>query len=68
MAGATPALTYTPALGVDNSNAGTWQLANGSANAHTILGSAATTSNTVHFLRPFLRPRPGPLRRLRHAR
>jgi hypothetical protein len=47
MSGSTPALTYTPALGVDNSSAGTVQLSNGSANAHTILGSAATTSNTV---------------------
>jgi hypothetical protein len=47
LAGATPTLTYTPILGVDNSNAGTLQLANGSANAHTIWGSAATTSNTI---------------------
>lgn len=47
MAGATPALTFTPALGVDNTNAGTLQLANGSAAAHTIFGSAATTSNTI---------------------
>jgi hypothetical protein len=44
-----PAETATPALGTDNSVAGTLQLANGSANAHTILGSAATTSNTVKF-------------------
>ena len=49
MAGATPALTAAPALGTDNSAAGTLQLANGSAAAHTILGSAATTSNTVLF-------------------
>ena len=34
-------------LGTDNSTAGTLQLANGSANAHTIWGSAATTSNTI---------------------
>jgi hypothetical protein len=47
MAGATPALTPTPALGTDNSVAGTLQLSNGSANAHTIWGSAATTSNTI---------------------
>ena len=38
LAGAAPALTYTPALGVDNSNAGTMQFANGSANAHTVFG------------------------------
>jgi len=47
MAGATPALTYTPTLGVDNSNAGTLTLANGSANAHTIWSSGATTTNTI---------------------
>lgn len=34
-------------LGTDNSAAGTLQLSNGSANAHTIWGSAATTSNTI---------------------
>lgn len=34
-------------LGTDNSAAGTEQLANGSANAHTILASGATTSNTI---------------------
>ena len=34
-------------LGTDNSAAGTLQLANGSSNAHTIFGSAATTSNTI---------------------
>jgi len=49
MAGATPALTFSPVLGVDNTNAGTLQLANGAANAHSILGSAATTSNTVEL-------------------
>ena len=48
LAGATPALTFTPALGVDNTSAGTLQLANGAANAHTIWGSAATTSNTIN--------------------
>ena len=47
LAGATPALTATPTLGTDNSAAGTLQLANGSANAHTIWGSGATTSNTI---------------------
>lgn len=46
-AGSGPALTATPALGTDNSTAGTLQLANGSAAAHTIWGSAATTSNTI---------------------
>ena len=34
-------------LGTDNSTAGTVQLANGSASAHTIFGSAATTSNSI---------------------
>ena len=34
-------------LGTDNSTAGTLQLANGSANAHTIWGSGATTTNTI---------------------
>lgn len=47
LTGATPALTRTPALGTDGSNAGTLQLANGSSSAHTIFGSAATTSNTI---------------------
>ena len=41
--------TATPTLGVDNTTAGTLQLANGSANAHSILGSVATTSNTVNL-------------------
>lgn len=36
-------------LGTDNVDAGTLRLANGSANAHTILGSAATITNTVNF-------------------
>lgn len=47
LAGATPALTAALALGTDNSAAGTVQLSNGSSNAHTIFGSAATTSNTI---------------------
>jgi hypothetical protein len=47
LAGATPAFTATPVLGTDNSVAGTLQLANGSANAHTIFSSAATTTNTI---------------------
>lgn len=34
-------------LGTDNSSAGTLTLSNGSANAHTIWSSAATTSNTI---------------------
>lgn len=34
-------------LGTDNSAAGTLQLANGSANAHTIWSSGATTTNTI---------------------
>ncbi len=34
-------------LGTDNSAAGTLQIANGSANAHTILTSGATTTNTI---------------------
>lgn len=41
------AFTATPALGTDNSVAGTLQLSNSAANAHTILGSAATTTNTI---------------------
>ena len=36
-------------LGTDNSAAGTLQLSNGSANAHTIISSVATTNNTVDF-------------------
>lgn len=47
LAGASPAFTATPALGTDNSVAGTVQLSNGSANAHTIISSAATTTNTI---------------------
>lgn len=37
----------TVILGTDNSAAGTLQLANGSAAAHTIFASGATTSNTI---------------------
>lgn len=37
----------TPTLGTDNSIAGTLQLANSAANAHTIFSSGATTSNTI---------------------
>lgn len=47
MAGATPALTATPALGTDNSVAGTLTLANSAAAAHTIFASGATTTNTI---------------------
>jgi hypothetical protein len=45
--GATGAFTATPSLGTDNSVAGTLTLANGSAAAHTILSSGATTTNTI---------------------
>lgn len=48
LAGASPAFTATPALGTDNSVAGTLTLANGSAAAHTIFGSGATTTNTIN--------------------
>lgn len=47
LGGATPAFTATPALGTDNSVAGTLQLANSAANAHTIWSSGATTTNTI---------------------
>lgn len=47
LAGASPTFTATPALGTDNSVAGTLQLANGSAAFHSILQSAATANNTV---------------------
>lgn len=40
-------ISATPALGTDNSVAGTLQLANGSANAHTVWSSGATTTNTI---------------------
>ena len=42
-----PSITQAPALGTDNSVAGTLQLANGSSNAHTIWSSGATTTNTI---------------------
>jgi hypothetical protein len=34
-------------IGTDNSAAGTLNVSNGSANAHTVFGSAATTTNTI---------------------
>jgi len=34
-------------IGTDNSAAGTLNISNGSANAHTVFGSAATTTNTI---------------------
>lgn len=40
--------SQAPILGTDNSVAGSIQLANNAANAHTIWGSGATTSNTVN--------------------
>ena len=49
MAGATPALTYTPSLGVDGSSAGTLQLANRSAAFHTILGTQASSNYTFNL-------------------
>ena len=48
MAGATPALTYTPSLG-KSGTAGTLSLYPASGNFTTTLGSAATASNTVNF-------------------
>jgi hypothetical protein len=48
MAGATPALTYTPSLG-KSGTAGTLSLYPASGNFTTTLGSAATASNTVDF-------------------
>ena len=48
MAGATPALTYTPTLG-KSGTAGTLSLFPASGNFTTTLGSAATASNTVNF-------------------
>jgi len=48
MAGATPALTYTPTLG-KSGTAGTLSLYPASGNFTTTLGSAATASNTVDF-------------------
>lgn len=43
-----PVFTSVPVLGVDNTTAGTLQLANSAAAAHTIFGSGATTSNTIN--------------------
>jgi hypothetical protein len=48
MAGATPALTYTPSLG-KSGTAGTLSLYPASGNFTTTLGSVATASNTVDF-------------------
>lgn len=39
--------TGAETLGTDNTSAGTLQLANSAANAHTILASGATTTNTI---------------------
>ena len=47
LAGPGPSLTPNPVLGTDGSVAGTFTLANGSAAAHTIFSSAATTTNTI---------------------
>ena len=48
MAGATPALTYTPTLG-KSGTAGTLSMFPATGNFTTTLGSAATASNTVNF-------------------
>lgn len=48
MAGATPALTFTPTFG-KSGTAGTLSLFPSSGNFTTTLGSAATASNTVNF-------------------
>ena len=48
MAGATPALTYTPTLG-KSGTAGTLSLFPASGNFTTTLGTAATASNTINF-------------------
>ena len=45
--GASGAFTATPSLGTDNSVAGTLQISNSAANAHTIWSSGATTTNTI---------------------
>ena len=42
-----PGYTPNPFLGLDNSVAGSLSIANGSAAAHTIWGSAATTTNSI---------------------
>ena len=47
--GTDPGFSTTPVLGTDNSVAGTLQLASTAGTAHTIIGSAATTTNTVNF-------------------
>jgi hypothetical protein len=47
-AGATPALTFTPTLGISGT-AGTLSLFPSSGNFKTTLGSAATVNNTVKF-------------------
>lgn len=44
---ATPTYTSTPVLGKDGVTGGTLQTANGLSSAHTIWGSAATTSNVI---------------------
>ena len=49
LAGSTPALTYTPTLGVPNSHAGTLTLADGSANASTTIETAATSNWTLNL-------------------
>jgi energy-converting hydrogenase Eha subunit C len=43
----TPVYTSAPVLGVDGTTAGTIQLANSAASAHTIFRSGATTTNTI---------------------
>lgn len=48
LAGATPALTFTPTLGISGT-AGTLSLFPATGNFTTTLGSAATASNTVNF-------------------
>jgi hypothetical protein len=48
MAGATPALTYTPTLG-KSGTAGTLSLFPATGNFVTTFGSAATASNTINF-------------------
>jgi hypothetical protein len=46
LAGATPAFTATPALGTDNSVAGTLQISNGSASAHATIQTSAPATDT----------------------
>lgn len=45
----TLSLSAAVQLGTDGTTAGTVQLSNGASAAHTILGSGATTTNTVNF-------------------